>query len=159
MKKITRGLSGVALFLIILIGSAFMASAEVKDLGEVCFNMSWDDVFEGVGGQLQAGVLSFGNGHFILDGKIVPLIILDPNGHVHGSATLDGNSITMSLALSDAATLTSPLSGRVSLIHIVLDSTTLSGRWVATGYNFRTAPDATSGELFGGTISIAQCRQ
>jgi len=145
------------LFLGIFLGLAFTAGAEVKDLGEVCFDMFPNVQFEGTGGQLQVGVLSFGAGHFILEGKIVPNLIFEPSGRVHGNAFMDGNNITMSLTSSNVSSLVSPLSGRVFFFHIVLDATTLSGKWLLFDFLFSESTTRVLTPVIGnGTISIAQ---
>lgn len=160
MKALTRSFLIIAFFLSFFLGQTFTAGAEVKDLGEVCFNMSPEIVFEGVEEQLQVGVLSFGSGHFMLDGKIVRLMTLASLGRVHGSAFIDGNSITMNFTLSDVTSMISPRSGTVSFFHIILDAATLSGSWVSLEFPFVSPTTSPVVPRIGaGVISIAQCKQ
>ena len=146
MKRLVLVL--VILLFGIFLWAALPARAEVKERGEICFDMFPEIVFEGVGGQLQVGVLSFGAGHLVLDGKIIPLISFAPIGRVYGTATLDGDNITVSLTVTPSV---SSQSDTVSFLHIVLNATTKSGTWTAV-------PVATSSQKFGGTISIGSCQ-
>lgn len=159
MKKTMLGNLVVAvLFCSIFFGLAFSADAEVKDLGEVCFDMLPGIIFEGVGGQLQVGVLSFGAGHFVLDGKIVPMLILEPHGRVHGTAFVDGDKITINLTSSNVTAFVDPRAGDVSFFHIELDAATLTGKYSVLMLRFTTGKESVATPRDVGTISIGPCR-
>jgi hypothetical protein len=132
MKSLSKMLVIILFFAVIILGFSVTTRAEVKDMGEFCFEMQPVVSVEGIGGQLRVGVLSFGSGHLILDGTIVPKFSFAPTGHVHGSATLEGNKVTMSLTSSEAALdINVSLTGQVAVLHAVIDATTLYGDWSA----------------------------
>lgn len=149
----------VLVFLAMSLGGALSTEAEVKDLGEICFIMFPDIIFEGSGGQLQVGVMSFGANHFVLDGRVGPIYVLGPRGHVSGSASLDGDTITMTLTGSDMISQVSPRSGTFSSLHIVLDAATGSGSWTALSFGFKYINTSlvVTPQVGGGTIHVAPC--
>ncbi len=100
------------------------AQSETTYLGEFCLAASPYGTVVPPGPFLRVGVLSYGNGHFVLTGNRENNFVPIP---VYGTAMISGDKIVASLSASLGDLNVDLTSATFTMIHIVIDKTSFGG--------------------------------
>ena len=143
--------------LVLLVALCFCApvsgEAAVSELGDVCLSLNPDAGYEGMWATIQVGVLAYGPNHFVLNGIMTGALSADVSGPAHGTATLDGENIVISLTNTSIRDINLPnYEVYASELHIVLNGPDFSGRYILIGLH----PYQPNGS--GGKASLIPCK-
>ena len=146
--------TGVRVGLVVgMVLASAVAHAQVTYFGEVCWQVQSVTPGDPETFQWRLGVLSYGAGHFAMNGRAVRAT----SGYVrpmHGNAEVVDGSVVMTLVSSEAESVSGTRES--STFNVVLDVATLGGRYRQIGVE---APGGGMAESVTdeGTLSRVSC--